>query len=277
MVGEKKPVAKKPAPKKAPAAATGPKKSKKAPLPRVAKKILAHPTSRPLWSRVRKTAKRKGVAPATLLAKKPTFVEKPIGGEKNGGKRLVRTNKGRKFYPTEDEPRRQKTGHVSFKTHKRTFKAGLEPGRVVIVLAGRHKGKRVVVLKTLPSGLLLVSGPHVINGCPIRRMHQNFTIVTSTKLDLSGLKVAETINDKYFKRPKADSKKAKSKKGDGGDIFEAKAETYKPSAERKKDQIEVDKQIVAAIKKSTDRKLLFAYLGSFFQLRNLVYPHKLKF
>lgn len=272
MVGEKKPVA-----KKAPAAATGPKKSKKAPLPRAAKKILAHPTSRPLWSRLRKTAKRVGVAPATLLAKKPTFVEKPIGGEKNGGKRLVRTNKGRKFYPTEDEPRRQKTGHVSFKTHKRTFKAGLEPGRVVIVLAGRHKGKRVVVLKTLPSGLLLVSGPHVINGCPIRRMHQNFIIVTSTKLDLSGLKVAETINDKYFKRPKADSKKAKSKKGDGGDIFEAKTETYKPSAERKKDQIEVDKQIVAAIKKSADRKLLFAYLGSFFQLRNRIYPHKLKF
>lgn len=276
MAGEKKVV--KPAPKKAPAAAAGGvKKTKKAVLPRAAKKILAHPTSRPLWSKLRKTAKRKGVAPATLLAKKPAFVEKKIGGEKNGGKRLVRVRKERKFYPTENEPRRQKTGHVSFKRHKRTFKAGLEPGRVVIVLAGRHKGKRVVVLKTLPSGLLLVTGPHVINGCPIRRMHQNFTITTSTKLDVSKLKIADSINDKYFRKPRADSKKNKSKKGDGGDIFETKTEGYKPTEQRKKDQIEVDKQLIEVIKKNPEKKLLFSYLGSFFQLRNRVYPHKLKF
>lgn len=35
--------------------------------------------------------------------KKPLFVEKPIGGEKNGGKRLVLIKKRRNYYPTADK------------------------------------------------------------------------------------------------------------------------------------------------------------------------------
>jgi len=275
MVGEKK-TPSKVAPKKAAPVASGKKKVKKA-LPKNVKKLVTHKSIRPLWTKVKKTAKRKGVAPESLLKKKPKFVVKQIGGEKNGGKRLVRVKKQRKFYPTEDRPKKKRTGHITYKMHERTYKTGIEPGRVVIILAGRHKGKRVVVLKTLPSGLLLVTGPHVITGCPLRRMRPPFTFVTSTKLNLSGLKLGDNINDKYFKRKRPDGKKAKSKKGEGGDIFETKAEAYKPDEQRKKDQIEVDKQVLEVVKKDKDKKLLLSYLGSFFQLRNRMYPHKMKF
>lgn len=149
------------------------------------------------------------------------------------------------------------------------------PGTVLIVLAGRHRGKRVVFLKQLPSGLLLITGPFVINACPLRRMHQNYVIVTSTVLDISNVKVPEHIDDKYFRAKK--DKSAKGKKGDGGDIFEKKVESYKPDEQRKKDQIEVDKQLVLVVRQHNDRKLLFSYLGSYFQLRNRQYPHKMKF
>jgi len=281
MPADKKPAVKPKA--KAPAAAaagklkaTGAAKPKKS-LPKNAKKLVTHASTRPLWSKLRKTAKRKGAAPESLLKKRAKFVVKPIGGEKNGGKRLVRIKKERKYYPTEDQPKKVRTGHVTYKMHKRSFKAGLEPGRVVIVLSGRHKGKRVVVLKTLPSGLLLVTGPHIINGCPLRRMHQMFTIVTSTKLDISSLKIPDEVNDKYFKRKRDDGKKKNSKRGEGGDIFDTKTEAYKPDEQRKKTQIEMDSKILAVLRKSPEKKLLFSYLGSFFQLRNRMYPHKMKF
>lgn len=89
----------------------------------------------------------------------------------------------------------------------------------MILLAGAHKGKRVVLLKQLDSGLLLVNGPFLINACPLRRISQRYVIATQTKIDISGVKLPENINDAYFRRER--KKRAKKEEGD---IFQAKKE-----------------------------------------------------
>merc|ERR1711997_1013055 len=146
-----------------------------------------------------------------------------------------------------------------FSGHMRKVRASLTPGTVAIVLAGVHKGKRVVVLKQLGTGLLLVTGPHKLNGCPLRRVNQRYLVATSTKLDVSKVSVPENINDKYFARVKAE----KSKK-----------EAYKPSEQRKADQAAVDAQVLAAIKGHADGAVLRQYLKAGFSLSKGEFPHK---
>merc|ERR1711918_328243 len=150
----------------------------------------------------KKTAKK--AAP-----KKPTFVEKPIGGAKNGGTRMVRVKKAVNDYPTIDAAPKG-TSKNFFAKHKRTVRASLAPGAVAILLAGVHKGKRVIVLKQLSSGLLLITGPMKCNGCPLRRVNQIYLLATSAKVDVSGVSVPENVNDDYFRRA---PKKANNKEG----------------------------------------------------------------
>lgn len=85
----------------------------------------------------------------------------------------------------------------------------LQPGTVLILLAGRFRGKRVILVKALDQGVLLVTGPFKINGVPLRRVNSRYVIATSYKVDVSGLdqkKVEEISQPKYFTADKAKEK-----------------------------------------------------------------------
>merc|ERR1712029_927733 len=132
-----------------------------------------------------KFAKKK--TPKAAAEKKPVFVEKKVGGAKNGGTRKVATNKPKFDYPT-TVVNVVKTSKNLFSKQERSLRPSLGAGTIAIVLAGVHKGKKE------------------------------------------------------------------------GDIFESKKEEYKPSDQRKADQVTVDKGLIEAVKKHADGKLLKQYL-----------------
>lgn len=127
---------------------------------------------------------KKSEAPAK--EEKPHHVEKQVGGGNNGGSRLVPTSKASRFYPAEDV-RKPKKSRKTLKPTK--LRSTITPGTILILLAGRFRGKRVVFLKQLESGLLLVTGPFKVNGVPLRRINQAYAIATTTKVDLGEFKV----------------------------------------------------------------------------------------
>jgi len=199
-------------------------------------------------------------------------VEKQVGGEKNGGKRRVAVKRRPRFYPTEEKSWKLRKHVKPFSQHKRYLRASITPGTVLILLAGKHKGKRVVFLKQLGSGLLLVTGPYHLNGCPLRRINQIYVVATKTKLDVSAVKLPERLNDEYFRR-----KQLKKPRHAEGEIFDTKKEVYAVSDERKKDQVEVDTQILSVVRAHKDKKVLFGYLGAMFSLKTKDYPHRMIF
>lgn len=94
--------------------------------------------------------------------------------------------------------------------HPAKPRPSLQPGSVLILLAGRFRGKRVILLKHLPQGVLLVTGPFKINGVPLRRVNARYVIATSFKVELKGIddKTVEKVGEEgYFTREKKQDKK----------------------------------------------------------------------
>lgn len=164
----------------------------------------------------------------------------------------------------------KKTGK-SGKATAAPLRSSITPGTVLVLLAGRFRGKRVVFLKQLDSGLLLVTGPYKINGVPLKRVNQSYVIATSTKVDISSVKLSEKLNDSLFQRIK-ESRVKKHTLAKAGEQVTAAEKAV--SAERKALQAEVDGQLRPIVKKTA---LLTSYLRSFFTLKKGQAPHAMKF
>ena len=104
----------------------------------------------------------------------------------------------RNWYPTTD-----KREHFQRKTkvcRKQKLRAGIKSGQVLILLSGRFRGRRVIFLKQLESGLLLVTGPYKLNGVPLKRVNQAYVIPTRTSVNVGTIKHLDTVTDEFFSR-----------------------------------------------------------------------------
>ncbi|KAI3411065.1 60S ribosomal protein L6 [Globodera pallida] len=233
-------------------------------LQRFSKARMFH--AKGMWIKLNKPFEKK----TKQVQEAEKFVVKKIGGEKNGGERKVLKKKEPKLLP--------QVPTIQMKAKNRSKKVPLRksitPGTILIILAGRHRGKRVVFLKQLPkSGLLLVTGPLKLNATPLRRIAQAFVIATKTKLDITSVNVPEHLDDSYFKRHSnkvADKSKA-------GIFAEGTKQRYAVSDQRKQDQKSMDSQVLEVIRKHSEKKFLFGYLGSRFHLAKGMHPHKMVF
>ena len=149
-------------------------------------------------------------------------------------------------------------------------RASIVAGSVLILTTGRFRGKRVVFLKQLESGLLLVGGPFKINGVPLKRVNQVYTITTSSKVSTAGVDVTK-VTDKMFTRSNA------TKKADSKAFFAEGAKNKVCSAER----VAATKAVDAALMKNIDadkgNTLMKAYLSARFSLSRNDKPHAMNF
>eukprot|EP00775_Hariotina_reticulata_P008076 gene8076-8271_t len=198
-----------------------------------------------------KTYKRRG-----LWAIKKKHGGKFPTTQKKAAEAEAKSTKAPRFYPADDVAKPLAHNAVRKPTKLRS---SITPGTVLILLAGRFKGKRVVFLRQQPSGLLLVTGPFKLNGVPVRRVNQAYVIATSTKVELPSLSL-DKFTDSYFKA--AEDKQKKSKKKGEEDFFQKDEATSALAAEYIANQKEIDAALLSVL--SADLK---GYLSTRFTLR----------
>ncbi|KAF3814540.1 hypothetical protein GH733_017698, partial [Mirounga leonina] len=165
--------------------------------------------------------------------KKPEAKKADAGGKAKKGNPKAKTPKKGKPHCSRNPVLLLSHGKKTFSQHVRKLQASITPGTILVILTGRHRGKRVVFLKQLSSGLLLVTGPLT---------HQKLVIATSTKIDISSVKIPKHLTDAYFK------KKLCKPRHQEGEIFDTEKEKYEITEQRKVDQKVVDSQILPKIK-----------------------------
>ena len=177
-----------------------------------------------------------------------------------------RKKKSPAFYPGDDikKPLKRVVEHKPTK-----LRASIAPGQILILLAGHFKGKRVVFIKQLASGLLLVAGPYGVNGVPIKRVNQRYVIATSQKVDVSKVDAAK-FDDAYFKKPAKERFNKKSEE----EFFKAGTEKKELPASYIEDNKKVDAALSAAISATPYLK---EYMSTLFTLRSGDKPHEMKF
>ncbi|OAA66719.1 60S ribosomal protein l6 [Niveomyces insectorum RCEF 264] len=179
------------------------------------------------------------------------------------------SQRAQKWYPAEDDAPPKTVRKAVRPWNPRQ---SLQPGTILILVAGRFRGKRVVLLKTLDQGLLLVTGPFKINGVPLRRVNAKYVIATSAKVDLAGVdskKLEEISAADYFT-----ADKAKEKASEEAFFKQGEKPQKKPvKTTRAEDQKAIDKALLANIKKV---ELLGSYLQTSFSLRKGDKPHEMK-
>ena len=178
-------------------------------------------------------------------------------------------NKGLKFkknwYPVSNlKGHFKRACKIPKKAH---ISAELVPGQVVIILSGRFRGRRVVFLKKLETGLLLVTGPYKYNGVPLKRVNAAYVLPTNTKLTINE-KVADEIKDDFFKRIEIERKEEK-------DFFaDEKTKKERITEERRNAQNKIDTEV----KKAVDAvPMMKEYLRNRFALKSGDKPHLMKF
>ena len=198
------------------------------------------------------------MAKGDLLAKRKESRKK--NAEENKGLKLKKN-----WYPVSDlKSHFKRKCKIPKKTH---ISAELVPGQVVIILSGRFRGRRVVFLKKLESGLLLVTGPYKYNGVPLKRVNAAYVLPTNTKLNVDE-KVAQSVGDKLFLR--RDIKRESEKDF----LVDEKTKKERITDDRKKAQEDVDTKV----KKAVDEvPMMKEYLRNRFALKNGDKPHLMKF